>query len=171
MDLSKARAHFGLSAKGTGTRQGVTWSPRLGVSSASQEFPDSDVIFTFLLTGITSLAVPSLDLSTGAVTPDGVTVDGGTTDFEKSSINTIASIQAVLFERLDAYPGLVSVTSDADSPHTFTVGALEILPVITTGAALFTDPVADAANLSFAGPVNNPPQPITLRVTVLGTLA
>lgn len=171
MDLSKPCAYYGVTAKAAATRHGITWTPRLGIPAAKQEFPDSNVIFTFLLTGITSVVVPSLDLATGAVTANGATVDGGTTDFEKSALGTIASIQAVIYERLDVYPGPAVVESDADTPGSWHVGPMETLPHLAREGALFTDPVADATALTFRGTVSNPTPAIALRVTVLGTLA
>jgi hypothetical protein len=172
MDLSQATAHFGLSAKTTGTRHGVTWKPALGISVTAETFPDSDILRTFLLTGITSDDVPSLDLVTGVVTPDGTaTVSGGSSDFEGAALESMASVQGVLLERLDDYPGLVTVSSDADSPHTYTVGPMEKLQLLAPAGALFTDPVLDAANLYFTAPVSNPPAPISMRVTLLATAA
>lgn len=171
MDLSNARFYYGLTAKATGTRHGVTWKPRLGVAPVTQEFPGSDVLFTFLLTGITSAEIPSLDLATGAITADGTTVDGGTTDFEKNAIGTIATIQAVIFQRLDDYAGPVIVESDADTPGVWHVGPMQTVPLATGGEPLFTDPVLDATTLTFRGTVSSPPTPIRLLVTVLGTLA
>jgi hypothetical protein len=170
MDLRSPSAFYGLVAKSTGTRHGVTWSPRLGVPATTLEFPDSDVLFSFLLSGVTDTINPVLALATGVITADGATVDGGTNDFESVALPAIASIQSVIFERLDSYPGPVIVESDADTPGAWHVGPLEIVPLISP-TALFTDPTADAANLSFRATASNPPQPIRLLVTVLGTAA
>jgi hypothetical protein len=50
MDLSQATAHFGLSARATATRHGVTWRPRIGVESQSLPLPDAAVAASWAFT-------------------------------------------------------------------------------------------------------------------------
>lgn len=171
MPLSKLKAVLGLVATADGTRQGVTWDPRVGREPAEFTFPAAlaDSLYQVQLSGITDTVTPELELAGGTVTANGATVSGAGTDFQGYPLSAMGRIFAIFFERLDSHASIMSITADGVDPDTWYLGPGERVLHLTTsetaygiGRSLETD-----RTLTFAAGSGANAQ---VRVTVLASI-
>lgn len=154
MDFSNAVAHGGLSAKGTATRHGSKWTPRVGTAASRTTLSDADLAVSFEVTFpeasgnfqlfglLTTFGVGTVDAARDTVIVSGVT------GADEGLVNVTYTRSATLY---NAAPQWVNSTA---AIRLSTAGVWEI---VLAGVAQFNGtnsyllPVLMGANWSDAG--------------------
>jgi len=110
--ISRAKAHFGLTAAGAPTKTKVVGSVTIGQAQDSIDFADADIAYSFKITSTGIGDVATLTISSGAVaqTTGTPTIEDAGSDFEGETIPTMVTLYALLLQFGTEEAGSVTIS-------------------------------------------------------------